>query len=430
MTGAVTQKEHSGFIARVVANANNPAILPENNNAPQQFENCDQVFIRRFFQPQVEEKKPSFWGNIKSFFKKVFKKVFTPIRDFLFHLRPFSIVLFVLPFFFPVGGVIGFLGKGVAKLLGGRIAGYLAKTFLGKASNFLLKTFLGKFMRYAFYLPLSIDSIVGFISNQRLSSDLTSAKNRDGARTEEELKEYHKSLRYEEDLKSLRYVRNNLDPKKIYSTHFSNQKGSKPLLILFLGNEQTHEWLFSGMNGIKDRFAKDGDVDIVIFRVGNASDELKYKYFMSSDASLHSRIVYQHSLNIIEDIINGKGEFTGREKPSKVLIAGFSWGGGTSSKLLNEDWDKIGQGIPVAASAHIDAIELGIENWGRPVTRRPRHSQNHIVFYQKNSTLLNGSGQENADVEHRDDGDNDHMGLDINDDVLDKVYNYLRKHKL
>lgn len=425
MVGEVTQIRHGRLTAHIVANANNPAIPPGNN-----FENCDneiknlenalqqEVFIRRSFQPPIEEEKPSFWGKIKGFFGKAFGKIFTPIRDFLFHLKPLSIVLFLLPFFFPVGGIAGFLGKGIAKLLGGKIAGYLAKSFIGKASNFLLKTFLGKFMRYAIYLPLSIDSIAAKVSNIRLSGDLHNARDRNGARTEEELRKYHKSLRYDEE---------NPEPEKVYATHFSNQKGSKPLVILFLGSEQRHKWAFCGMNGIKRDFEGDGDVDIVIFRVGSVSDELRFKYFMSSNTSLHSKIVYQHSLNIIEDIINGKGEFAGREKPSKVLIAGFSWGGGTSKKLLNEDWDRIGQGIPVAASAHIDAVELGIENWGRPVSRRPRYTQNHIVFYQNNSTLLNGSGQDNADIEHESDDDN-HQGLDLNDRVLGGVYSFLKKH--
>lgn len=235
-----------------------------------------------------------------------------------------------------------------------------------------------------FLLPLAISFSLDTIEDYRIKNDVEKTQNRNGAKSEKELEDYHKSLLYDE---------NTPDPKKLFKVHFSKQNDKpKPLVILFLGNCQDLEWSdeCAGVNKLFTEFKKRDDVDVICFRVGCAKEELMYKLGLSSDPSMHTKIVFEHSSNIIEDLINSRGIFKGRAKPSQVGIAGYSWGGGTVNKLLDERWDKIAPDVKISACAHIDAIKLGTEHMGGPVTKRPKNTLTHFSFHQNNSMLLNG----------------------------------------
>lgn len=226
--------------------------------------------------------------------------------------------------------------------------------------------------------------LLNFIEYIRCSKHLRAAKERNGAKTEEALKEYHRSLQFNP---------NNPCKKSLYRTHFSSNNKPKPLVVLFLGNNQNlltpREQ--AGMNELYEKLKRNKNIDLVIFRVGEATCDIKHKWFMG-DCSVHTNVVFEHTSNIIEDIINCKGQFRGRIKPSEALFLGYSFGGGTVDKILREKWGKIGGNIPVS-SICIDPIKLGAYNLGCPVEERPPHSRKHIVFYQDNSTAINGTYQ-------------------------------------
>ena len=146
-------------------------------------------------------------------------------------------------------------------------------------------------------------------------------------------------------------------------------------------------------------------------------------------------MIYEHTKNIIEDCINGKGIFEEHLhlhlKPSKIILCGYSWGGGTIDKLLKDNWNKTNN-VPIGATAYIDAIKLGSFNLGCPIDRRPLYSQNHINFYQNNSMFLNGSelnGNNNHDIsENVQDTQTDHLNIDDKTSILDKIYRFIKKH--
>ncbi len=223
--------------------------------------------------------------------------------------------------------------------------------------------------------------ILNLIEYIRCSKHLKAAKNRNGAKTEEELKNYHKSFEFDP---------NNPSEKALYSTNFQTGNKQKPLVVVFLGNNQTlltpHNQ--AGINELYEKLKRNKNIDLAIFRVGEASCDIKHKLFMGS-CSMHTDIVFENTSNILEDMVKGKGRFEGRNKPSQIMLVGYSFGGGTVDKLLKEKWNKIGKDI-TTSSICIDPIKLGAYNLGCPVEERPPHSREHHVFYQKNSAAING----------------------------------------
>lgn len=268
--------------------------------------------------------------------------------------------------------------------------------------------------------------LLDFIEWIRYKDDVKNAKNRNGARTNEELAEYHRSLMYNP---------NNPNPNSLFRVHLSRKPGPKPLVILFLGNTQTtcdHEFP-TGVLNLYNRLVREGDVDVIVFRVGCATSQLQFRYGLTNDASLHPRVVLEHTSNIIEDIINARGIFAGRDRPSRVLTCGFSWGGGTAHEILQNRWDEIGQGVPVTASAYIDGISYagGIHDLGEPITTRPHISQSHCNTYQNNSIFLNGSPMNqfrDGDESHYIPGRTHDVIEDADSDAIRIVYNFFRRN--
>lgn len=227
--------------------------------------------------------------------------------------------------------------------------------------------------------------IFNFVEDIRIFSHLRNAKNRNNARTGEELSKYHRSLLYDP---------NNPDESKLFTEHYNPNNGKeKSLIIITLGNGQTLGESEEKV-GLKKLFKllkeKHPDTDIMLFRAGNASSELSYWACMTSDPSLHTKVVYEHSCNLINDRINRRGYFTNRNRVSKVISIGYSFGAGTQCNYLS-DWQRIGNNTPVPLSVSIDAIELGTNGLGCPIIQRPNTSQRHYSFYQTNSTLVRGS---------------------------------------
>src|SRR3989338_5995708 len=87
--------------------------------------------------------------------------------------------------------------------------------------------------------PLTI--FFNALEKARCHKHIENAKNRNGAKTEEELKDYHQSLQF--NLK-------NPDPFKLFRTNINESTESKPLIVLCLGNVQTlaSRERFAGLN--------------------------------------------------------------------------------------------------------------------------------------------------------------------------------------
>lgn len=264
-----------------------------------------------------------------------------------------------------------------------------------------------------------ITQLFNFIEYVRCSGDIRKATRRNGAKTEEEIKKYHESLKFDEE---------NPNENAIFRTHFTESSKPKPLVALFLGNGQTHltSGETAGLNELYNRLKKNKDIDVVIFRVGHAVCDLRNR-FLGGDCSLNTDVVFQHTSNVIEDIMNSRGEFNGRQKPSQVILTGYSFGGGTVDKLLREKWNKIGKNIPTS-TACIDPITLGAYNLGCPIEKRPPHSLKHLVFYQQNSTAINGSHQNETKPQDiiKKVPNADHESIDNDESVLSSVERFVK----
>ena len=242
-----------------------------------------------------------------------------------------------------------------------------------------------------------ITHVFNFIEKLRISPHLRNARNRNGAGTEKELAAYHRSLLYDPG---------NPDENRLFIEHSPQnpQTGTpRPLIIINLGNSQT-----LGEDeekaGLKKLFAmlkeRHPEADIMMLRVGNASDELSYWACITNNPSLHTNVVYEHTRNLIRDRINCRGHFANRDQVSRVISIGYSFGAGTQCNYLN-DWQSIAGNTPVPLSVSIDAVELGTNVLGCPVIQRPGTSQRHYNCYQPNSTLVRGTrfnGQRQGDI--------------------------------
>lgn len=260
--------------------------------------------------------------------------------------------------------------------------------------------------------PFSI--ALDYIEERRCSGALEQARNRNGARTHEELRRYHESLRFNES---------NPDPRRLFTFHPSNKPGPRPLVILFLGNKQDHTCpsCCAGILELRDRLVREGNVHVAVFRTGDAVEQLRFRYGLTSDTTLHPWVVQQHTRNIIEDIVQGRGLFRGH-KVSNVGFVGYSWGGGAADLIIN-NWN----GPQISFSAYVDAIQLGTENVGLPVAARPNHSGIHCNFYQNNTIYLNGTNHSDCECSELISSVEGHNQIDDNERVIRSILALIRR---
>lgn len=263
--------------------------------------------------------------------------------------------------------------------------------------------------------------LFNLIESVRVRPHVNRSASRNGATTNDEIRQYHESLLYNEQ---------NPHDNRIFRAYLGNEDRPRPLVVLFLGNGQTHNTPEhqAGILRLAQRLQRDRDTDVLVFRVGCASNELRHRFCIGGDPSLHTSVVYQHSVNVIEDYINARGIFVGRRPPSRVVFGGYSFGGGTIDRLLREDWQRIGGNIPVTGSFYIDAIRLGSYDLGDAVEQRPLHSVQHLNFYQQNSTAINGNHVN--DLRPSDVSvpiiSTDHAGIDDSEEVQNRAYRFIR----
>ncbi len=223
--------------------------------------------------------------------------------------------------------------------------------------------------------------IFNLIENARANPHVRRAESRNGATTNDEIRRYHESILFNPS---------SPDENAIFRYHFSNTNQSRPLIVLALGNSQTHMTPenTAGVNRLFNRF-RDAGHNVVIFRTGCVSNELNGRFLGGGNLGLHPRVVETHMRNVLEDIINGRGLFAGFARPTQVAFAGYSFGGGCIDNVIRK-WNSIGGNIPVSSTAYIDPIQHGACNLASPVESRPNHSRRHCLFYQNNSIAVCG----------------------------------------
>ena len=265
-----------------------------------------------------------------------------------------------------------------------------------------------------------ITQLINLIESVRCSPHIQNARNRNGIsidNNEELRRKYHEPLMFDPQ---------NPNEKAIVRYHFSNANESRPLIVLFLGNAQTHTTPgdVAGINELFERFKRAGH-NVVAFRVGNASNELMHRFGLSSDCSLNTEVVYQHTVNILDDIINLRGEFARYKRPSRIVLGGYSMGGGTIGRYIAEHGRRIG--IPITATASIDAVLPGSYNLGSPDQTRPPHDGAHLNIYQDEDYAIRGAA--NHAPRSSDSSiylpNETHETIDNNRQVLSRFYRFL-----
>lgn len=182
---------------------------------------------------------------------------------------------------------------------------------------------------------------------------------------------------------------------KIFDFHKSSKEGPKTQVILFMGNMQSFEGSKEGI-GIRDlyeKLKKEDNHDVMIFRVGDAVEELNFIAEKEHNPKLIPATVLAQTKKIIQARNESKGIFQGMEKPKDVAMIGYSWGGGTLSEI-NADWKDISNGVDIRCTATIDAVKYGCQNLGSPLRTRPEGSDKHLNIFQNNSYIVSGDNMQ------------------------------------
>ena len=226
--------------------------------------------------------------------------------------------------------------------------------------------------------------------NQRAHETLANAKNRNYAKTNTQIAQYHQSIKYSSDNK-----------QGIFLEHQAPVAKDKKQIILLMGNLQNpgmseHE---SGILKIFNKLKKENKHDLLLVRVGSAKEDLLHKLGFSDNANLNTDVVYEHISNLIEDRIKQRGVFSSYDAVTQIDSIAYSWGGGVQKKL-EERWSKIvGREIPTRTFG-IDRINYGCESCGEELCFRPNYSKEDIEIYQNNEFLING--EQNQDCKKHD----------------------------
>lgn len=189
----------------------------------------------------------------------------------------------------------------------------------------------------------------------------------------EELRRYHESLLHppgqpDTDRQMFEYVRGS---------------GPEPrrLVVLVMGNRQGFTSPDNGMRELQRRFAGQPDVDVLLFRSGQAARDFRAATSQNTGLDGNTAVNMRHIENLVHDRIHCRGMFSGERPPSSMSMGGFSFGGGAIEEL-SDRWTQMNTQIPVTGVALIDPIRLGIQHLGAPVTRRPAMAGRVLHFYQ------------------------------------------------
>ncbi len=247
--------------------------------------------------------------------------------------------------------------------------------------------------------------------DMRVRSYVQEAQNRNGLGTEE----YHRSLQYTSG-------QNN--ENALFRYHHSNS--NKDLIVLVLGNSQTFD-TDCGINTLAERFHRAGH-SVIVLRTGQAAHSLRNRFFLSNDFRLHTDVVYAHDRNIINDIRNRTGIFSGLRSQQAHLI-GFSFGGGTVINYTNETCNE--SGLPIRSVACIDPVRLGHYHLAQPEIRTPGNcspKRPYLQVVQNESYLVNGENinSNNPGITSVNIPECTHSSIAENQSVQDRIFDFVK----
>lgn len=287
--------------------------------------------------------------------------------------------------------------------------------------NSLIYGFLDQLRAYWKYLQAH-SPILGFVKScddTRLKEDVFECGSRQRASSEDKCKAYHQSIAY-----------NRITKEGVFQYHLGKSKDPKPLVVLCMGNGQEHHSPENtvGMLKLYNKLSKRDDVDVLLCRVGSSTCAINHRLGLARDSSLHPDLVLSHVKNLIEDRNCSRGVFADQQKPSKVILAGYSWGGGAVKEITN-DWQHIGNGLKIPLVVTLDAISHGLDNLGDELTERPQHAEKVVNIYQNNDAYLNGStlspkleNDFSASYSELREATTDHKSIDDDPWIMEKVF--------
>lgn len=166
----------------------------------------------------------------------------------------------------------------------------------------------------------------------------------------------------------------------IARVHMSEGPYPKPLIILFLGNMQTLSDPEKGMNQVFENLkARRLNADIIVFRAGNAIDEVCTNSSVGGNVDEHTEIQKAKRHNMIHAAMRGRGIFRNK-KYTEIRSVGYSFGGGAQYESQQESG--LYNGVPIVESIAVDPIRLGSDNLARPQSLRPNLSARHSQYFQ------------------------------------------------
>jgi len=176
---------------------------------------------------------------------------------------------------------------------------------------------------------------------------------------------------------------------KIARIYVPPKPEGKPMFLLFNGNG---EKVFasenrSGISYIFNRIKEANNAIVMQLRPSFVMDQLGAFFTWTGKYAYQTDVLFRHRKTIIEDVID-------MYHPSRLGLGGFSMGGGDIDELskkndiLGENGEATLQGVPIANTVYIDAIQPGVCKLGAPVSDRPyfdnpvKRGHYHTVYYQ------------------------------------------------
>ncbi|MBU0458847.1 hypothetical protein KJ652_04965, partial [Patescibacteria group bacterium] len=179
--------------------------------------------------------------------------------------------------------------------------------------------------------------------------------------------------------------------KLIINKIFLHQEGTPEkagkIVIIILGQAQDLGDTEAGLYNIARAKAANDGYEVLTFRVGKLKNELVSETNLLPQFKMHPEVVLEHTKNVIQDRIAGRGMFEGMPKITEVSGIMYSWGGGTANRLFGTEANtrELLGDIKPTALAYIDAVQHPFwSGFGQAVENRP-YCDNFYNSYQTNA---------------------------------------------
>ncbi len=201
--------------------------------------------------------------------------------------------------------------------------------------------------------------------------------------------------------------------------------GKKPLLIVSLGTRQLFNSKDSGLMKLVHELQTKHDVHILILKAPNAESTVKDLFNIHNDVSYNPKVKTQENIELIQDVLDGKGDFKNIEVAGVALV-GYSWGAGMLSDIQQRG---VFKNEKMLCTAMIDGVKPGIEHGGASLAGSNGPEPN-FHCHQTGDWLIQGAqppyvGQEDIVICKP---DKCHDNIDDDGETLDKLCEFIGKN--